>query len=399
MFSGTKWRENRLKQKKKNAKCGIVTVHTREVRFNLEGIVVRDFDIDDYEFDASVFEMEDDFDAYYTADYGKKKGRKAKKLMVILLALILLAVGVVAAFLLFFVRPPARAILDPQENEIFTLLIAGQDDVGSFGLSDTIMLVSLDVTNSTVHVVSIPRDTKVDESWAMPKINSVYAMTGGSAERLVEAVGAITGFLPDNYIILDMQAFTDLVNVIDGIYFDVPRYMRYDDPCQNLHINLQPGYQRLDGEQALHLVRWRQNNDGTGFANGDLGRIETQQNFMQALAAELLEIRNPLRIGNIARVFVEHVETDLSLGNLMWFAQQFMGIDSEDINVLMIPNAAANIGGVWYQVIQLEGWLEMVNTHLNPSSREVREENLRVFAWKNGVVQQLGEGRTLIARS
>ena len=368
---------------------------------------MRDFDTDDFEFDASVFDM-DDSDVHYTAQHYpahhhpaphypashypahhyRKRGGKAKKAFIGLLVLALLLAGGAFAFMAFYVRPPG-------DGRIVTLLVAGQDNVGEHGLSDTVMLVSLDTIDGHVHVVSIPRDTKADESWAIPKINSVYAMTGGSAERLRSAAEAITGFAVDNYIILDMQAFTDLVDLVGGVNFDVPRYMRYDDPCQGLHINLRPGYQRLDGEQALHFVRWRQNNDGTGYANGDLGRIAAQQDFMRALAGELLQIRNPIRINNMARTLVTHVETDLDLGNLVWFAQQFMGMDDEDIHFLMIPNEAASIGGIWYQVIQLEQWLAMVNTHLNPGSREVREENLRIWAWKDGRVQQVGAGLTL----
>ena len=116
---------------------------------------------------------------------------------------------------------------------------------------------------------------------------------------------------------------------------------------------------------------------------------------MRALAAEVLQLRNLTRVGSMARIFSEHVETDLHLGNLMWIARQLMRTGSEDISFLMIPNAAANIGGVSYQVIQLEAWLAIVNTYLNPFSSEVREENLRVFAWKDGWVQQLGAGLTL----
>ena len=351
-----------------------------------------EYPFEDFSIPEEYFSPEDDYYEDFNMDYEaasyKKRGGKGKKIITILLVLLLFVGGSAFAFMTFYLRPPSA-------GDIVTLLIAGQDNVGEHGLSDTILLVSLDVANGSARVVSIPRDTKADESWAIPKINSVYAMTGGSAARLLGAVEAITGFAVDSYIILDMQAFTDLVNVIGGLTFNVPRNMRYDDPCQNLHINLQAGYQHLDGEQALHLVRWRQNNDGTGYADGDLGRIATQQGFMRALAAELFQIRNLTRVGSMAQIFSEYVETNLHLGNLMWFARQFMRIDSEDIAFLMMPNAAANMGGVWYQVIELEAWLAMINTYLNPFSSDVREENLRVFAWKDGWVQQLGAGLTL----
>jgi len=354
------------------------------------------------------------------ADHIAKKGGKAKKVIITLLVLALLLGGGAYAFMTLFVRPPEPQDLVPpretpsinqtqadpvppddfatesEQPDILTLLIAGQDDVGEYGLSDTVMLVALDVTNGRVNVINIPRDLKVDGP--APKINAVYAMTGGSMDRLMEAAEAITGFMPQNYVMLDMQAFADLVDVIDGVYFDVPRRMLYDDPYQDLHINLEAGWQHLNGDQALQFVRWRQNNDGTGLIDGDLGRIGHQQDFMRALAGELLQIGNVARIGDIARIFTEYVETDLYLGNIVWFAQQLMSMDSENITFLTIPNYEAVINGGYYQVIQLEEWLEMLNAYLNPSAYEIREENLRVFAWTNGSVQLVGEGLAFVTR-
>lgn len=345
----------------------------------------------------------------------KKRGR-ARKVILILLILALLVTGGVYAFLTFFIREPVIPPVvipprdppeinnrdpvypeDPPPDEtvtIHTVLIAGQDDVGEFGLSDTVMLVGFDRTNNRVNVINIPRDLKVDEPWAGSKINTIINMTR-SVDRLMDAAEAMIGFRPGNYVVLDMQAFADLVDVIEGFYFDVPRRMLYDDPYQNLHIDLQPGHQLLNGTQALHVARWRKNNDGSGYFDGDLGRIATQQALMGALASELLQIRNVTRVREIARIFSERVRTDLGLGHLLWFAMRLMDVDREDIHFLTIPNYEARIRGLDYQVIVLEEWLEMINAYLNPHPFEVWEENLRVHAWKNGSVQLVGEGRSL----
>ena len=355
------------------------------------------------------------------ADHIEKKGGKAKKVIISLLIVAIVLGGGAYAFMTWFVRPPTPHVFvppretpsvnlgehpavppeqDPEavESEILTLLVAGQDDVGEFGLSDTIMLVLIDVADGRVNVLNIPRDLKVDAPWEMPKINSVYTVTG-SVDGLMAAAEAITGYLPRNYVILDMQAFSDLVDVINGVTFNVPYYMWYDDPYQNLVIHLQPGYQHLTGDQAIQLVRWRQNNDGSGLPDGDLGRIRIQQDFMRALAGELLQIQNVTRIGEVARIFMEHVETDLYIGNLIWYAQQLMSIDSEDITFLTMPNYEANLYGISYQVIELEEWLTMLNTYFNPTPFTIGEENLRVVAWKDGFVQHVGQGLTFTPRA
>ncbi|MCL2368815.1 MAG: LCP family protein, partial [Oscillospiraceae bacterium] len=293
--------------------------------------------------------------------------------------------------------PPDLPPIDVEEAGIFTILIAGQDNIGEYGLSDTIMLVAVDIGNSRVNVLNIPRDTRADLPWAMPKINSVMNMTG-SIDRLMEEVEGIAGFMPNNYVVIDMDAFSALVDVVGGVYFDVPRRMVYDDPCQDLHINLEQGYQHLDGERALHLIRWRQNNAGTaGYADGDIGRIATQQDFMRVLAAELLQIRNVPRIHEIVQIFIEYVETDLSFGNLAWFATRLMYIESEDITFHTIPSRLDYVNGTSYVIIELEPWLEMVNAYFNPFPMvPVIEENVRIFTWStNGVFEVVGEGLSL----
>ena len=96
--------------------------------------------------------------------------------------------------------------------------------------------------------------------------------------------------------------------------------MYYWDPTQDLLIDVDKGYQKLDGDKAMQVVRFR---DGpNGYVNGDLGRIETQQGFLKALMEQCLQITNVTRIGELAQVFTDNVTTNLSIPNLLWFAQQ-----------------------------------------------------------------------------
>ncbi|MCL2588431.1 MAG: LCP family protein, partial [Oscillospiraceae bacterium] len=198
---------------------------------------------------------------------GRRRRRPIRRAIVAtLIALLAVAVGVYA-FMFLFIRSPI-------DRDVFTVLIAGQDNVGTHGLTDTLMLASVDTANGTVDVVSIPRDTRADVSWQGPKINSVFAMTGGNIYRLMEEVEKLVGFMPDFYVVLDLQAFVELVDVLGGVRLNVPTRMQYSDPYDSppLHINLEPGYQTLTGEQAMHFVRYRS-------GDGDLGRVRRQQYF------------------------------------------------------------------------------------------------------------------------
>lgn len=349
--------------------------------------------------------------AAHIAKPQKKRRRGLRIFMIILVSLIVVAGGV-AFGLNYFIRPPEpRTVVVPPrdvptvqqqatdnepetpeeppeevELEIFTVLIAGQDNVGRIGLTDVLMLASVNVTNGAMNIVNIPRDTRVDVAAADQKINAVFPMTE-SIDRLVTEVERIVGFLPDYYIVLGLEAFSDLVDVLGGVDFDVPVRMQYSDPYQRppLHIDLQPGPQRLNGNQAQQVVRFR------SYPNGDLGRIETQHAFLYALAGELLQISNVTRITELAGVFIEHVDTNMPLGNLVWMGTQLMGMDTENLNFLTMPGEQ---GGA-HIIITLEPWLEMINTYLNPFPMPVTEENVQLFTRQNGAIALVGDGESL----
>ena len=93
----------------------------------------------------------------------------------------------------------------------------------------------------------------------------------------------------------------------------------------------------------MGLIRWRHNNDySVQYPNGDLGRIETQQAFLKALPRECLKPATLLKAPALAEVFMENVTTDLSLGNLLAFAQLAVGMDAEqNVNFVSMPWVSA----------------------------------------------------------
>jgi len=308
-----------------------------------------------------------------------RRRRRFRRALVATLIVLLTVLGGLYALMAFFIQPPI-------DRGTFTVLIAGQDNVGTHGLTDTLMLARVDSENGTVDVVSIPRDTRADVSWQGPKINSVFAMTGGNVYRLMEEVEKLVGFMPDFYVVLHLQAFVELVDAIGGVRLNVPFRMQYSDPYDSppLHINLEPGDQTLTGAQAMHFVRYRTR-------DGDLGRIQRQQYFLRALAVESLRIRNVPRIPTLVDIFVEHVDTNLPLSGMTYLAQQMMGMDNENLNFHTMPTEA--FGHDLAPV--LEPWLEIINKHLNPYSVPVTIENLRLFTRVNGTIQLTGGGLSL----
>ncbi|QII21732.1 LCP family protein [Deinococcus wulumuqiensis R12] len=161
------------------------------------------------------------------------------------------------------------------------------------GRTDTIVMTQVR-PDGTVKLLSIPRDSWVPiVGWSggSGKINS--ANVHGGPDMLVNTVQALTGVRPDGYALLSLNALRAVTEAVGGVTIDVPQRMKYDDNAGNLHIDLQPGRQRLSGEQAEGFLRFRKDN------LGDIGRVGRQQQFLTALIAE---IRRPANVWKLPRV-------------------------------------------------------------------------------------------------
>ena len=190
------------------------------------------------------------------------------------------------------------------EEECFTCLFMGVNG----HLTDFIMLGQYNPNTRDISLLSIPRDTNVSNS-VDGKINSLYA--GKYTEKIVSKVEEITGIEIQHYLIFNTSILRQIVDEIGGVTVDVPINMNYDDPAQNLYIHLKKGTQTLTGKQAEQFVRFRKNNDGTGYSNGDIGRIAAQQEFIKAMASEVLSAKNISKIGNLIKIVLDGTKTDI----------------------------------------------------------------------------------------
>ena len=273
---------------------------------------------------------------------------------------------------------------------VYTFLLVGKDTAGG-GNTDTMILVTFDTKGKTVDAMSLPRDTMVNVSWRNKKLNTVYNYyKGKDKETQVEKgmaalkthVGKLTGVEPDFYAIVEWDAVGDLVDAIGGVTFNVPYDMHYDDdtPGQDLHIHQEKGERRLDGDDAMQVIRWRKNNGKYGnFQVGDSGRMQIQQDFLMAVARELLHLKNLVNIPELADVFAENVTTDLSVGNIVWFGQKAIGMNvGEDVRFYTMPYTPYTRGTA-YVLPVVDELLTIVNSGLNPYKRDILAEDLEVL--------------------
>ncbi len=242
---------------------------------------------------------------------------------------------------------PKQTILTRRDG-VYTCLLIGHADMGG---TDTLMLGVFDTGARTASLISIPRDTPVRTNGRTVKINSVYSQ--GKAELLANTVSTMLGVPVDFYLEVDTKAFKAIVDEIGGVLFDVPPGMDYEDPYQNLYIHISPGFQRLNGDNAVKVMRCR-----SAYASQDIGRVQTQRKFLTALVDQTITLSNVPRVTNLINILSQYVVTDMRLSDMIHFATQAIGMELEtDLSSYTLP-------GKWispYYELDDQQVLELVN--------------------------------------
>ncbi|MBQ3378532.1 MAG: LCP family protein [Clostridia bacterium] len=235
---------------------------------------------------------------------------------------------------------PARISIDDasanRKPGVYNILVYGRDKVAMN--SDTIMVVNLDATSGKINILHVPRDTVyLDDNNRQHKINYVYATKG--REGLIAELQQLLGIHIDKYVSITTDAFREVVDTIGGVEVDVQQDMQYEDPYQDLVIDIKAGRQVLNGEKAEGFVRFR-----SGYADADLGRIKAQKQFIAAFIKTMLKPSNIVNVSDIAQIAFDQIDTDLERGEFLYLALQCATIGLDDATFYTIPgeNYGAN---------------------------------------------------------
>ncbi len=204
--------------------------------------------------------------------------------------------------------------------------------VNSFdGLSDVMMLLRFDPETKKMNVLSIPRDTRVEmDGYGVVKINAAN-VDGGPAGSARVVSQLLNGVQIDRYVRVNIGGVQKLVDALGGVTVYVPKDMKYQDESQHLYINLKKGRQHLNGDQTLQLLRFRHDQDG------DIGRIERQQMVMRALMQQTLNPVTLTRFPQILNVIQSHLDTNLSVEELMALVGFSVETDRSKVQMLTLP--------------------------------------------------------------
>lgn len=264
-------------------------------------------------------------------------------------------------------------------KDVINVAVLGTDEDGF--RADVNMLVSFNTNTKELHMISVPRDSRVvmtdemirhlnQEGAYIPQQNGVYGQCkltelhayAGEGNRCAFSVAMmeeILGVSVDYYIKFDLNAFKKVVDAVDGVDFYVPMNMYWDmtDTGGPL-INLREGMQHLDGAKAEQLVRFRD-----GYVQKDLKRIEVQQEFIMALIEKVCSSETLMnRLDDLVEVVMDCTESDITVTEALKYVKYVKDLDLTKITSDTVPYLG-NPGR--YVDIDEEGTKELIDWRIN----------------------------------
>jgi len=199
------------------------------------------------------------------------------------------------------------------------------------GRSDVMLLVGVNPVDNTASILSIPRDTRVEiPGSGVAKANHAN-MEGGAALAAQTISSNFDGVPVDRYVRVSTDAFRELVDLLGGVEVYVPYPMQYEDLTQKLKIDLDEGWQTLNGDQAEQFARFRRDR------LGDVGRVQRQQQLLQALKNRLASPAILPKLPQVLELMQKYVDTNLTLEEMLALVNFGLNVDQEQFRMVMLP--------------------------------------------------------------
>ena len=281
-----------------------------------------------------------------------------KRIISVFLCVVAIASGIFGAY--SYITPIANQLSESVEkvkNGRINVLLLATDKSGL--RTDTIMLASVDTKRSVINVMSIPRDTRVTIGNSRNnKINAVYAMAreGKKVDAVIDKINELTGLPINYYAVIKPDGFRNVIDILGGVWIDVPQRMRYTDPDQGLYIDLYPGYQLLNGDKSEQFTRFR------SYPTGDLGRIEAQQLFISELFKQKFNAELILKVGDIFEEISKNLDTNFTVADVPVFISALGAFDTDSIKTFEMPNTPQYINGGSYVICDVEATKQLILT-------------------------------------
>ncbi|MCC6830662.1 MAG: LCP family protein [Thermoleophilia bacterium] len=291
----------------------------------------------------------------------------------------------------------ARRVVDRVEpGKPVNILLIGSDSRGSeAGNSDSIILVHMDSQLGFISMLSFARDLWVNiPGIGQAKINAAYAAgeragTGGPG-KVIETIKELTGQQVNGFVEIDFAGFAEMVDDLGGVYIDVDRRYFNDNsgPDKYEMIDLKPGYQKLNGADALDYVRYRHTDD-------DFARIVRQQTFLSELKRRT---RGQLSQGpRFVRLLADHAQTDINdAGRLLNLIRRAIETPDDRVSRVQVKGISTTVNEVSLNELDPAELRDAIQDWLNPEFLTGQDSGPKVVPAKTRVTVLNGSGRSLV---
>lgn len=278
-----------------------------------------------------------------TDEQVEEQQRAGARRTAILLALLVLVIAGAAFYYLWDMRGSQLA-----DEETINVLLVGIVDHEVNEHVEALVMTSFNPQSTAVEAVALPVNTVLPwtaRAVTVPAVSGngdqlrdVYA--GGDKAALKSAVERLIGAPVHHTVRVDFSGFVELVDLLDGVSIDVQTEVLYRDVEGNVVFHLEPGLHRLTGPEALLYVRYK----GDHLAD-DSRRVERQWQFVEAVLAEARTKLGWAQVQQLLGIAVNHVATDLDLGDVTRLLQTAFDMELEGHVMHMLPGSAVN--GEW----------------------------------------------------
>jgi LCP family protein required for cell wall assembly len=239
-------------------------------------------------------------------------------------------------------------------GEPINIVVLASD--ASSGNTDAIMVVHYDPKTAQINLLSVPRDTYVKvNGYKIHRVNGLYKQKNGG-DLVKDVISGMLGQEIDYYVHVNLKTIREIVDLLDGVEYDVPLDLVYDAPDQDLHINIKKGLRTLTGKQVEGFLRFRTPNKWTDelrkYTGGgsDLKSIERQHDFFNMFLKQKLTLRYLPKINDIINNIYSNIDTDLTLAEILKLVKALPGLSPEKFQTATLPGDVGTIGGGDYYI-------------------------------------------------
>ncbi|MCA0971556.1 LCP family protein [Halobacillus litoralis] len=276
-------------------------------------------------------------------------------------------------------------VVNPGEDHTSVLFVGIDDSIKRSSdtdgernaLSDALVLATFNDDDKSVKMLSIPRDsyTYIPEVGYEDKITHAHAF--GGIDATVETVEEMLNIPVDYYVRLNFTSFTEVVDAMGGIEYDVP-FDISEKNSRDMHgaIELEEGYQTLNGEEALALARTRK-------YDSDLARGQRQMDLIQEMIKQSMTPSTMNQVGDILQSINNNLSTNLSFSQMLAYKEYFFQKQGLTFDKMQLDGEGTYINDIWYYAVEddsLTDTRDELRAHLEIGEQNLDDDNMNSFA-------------------